>query len=491
MLCVLAPGMGRAAAPDRWLHVQGRFLVDAEGQPYRLVGIGRYQPESGIDNKRVGNIDEICAHYKQRGMNAIRLAVGGKNDWLPDIEIRRWGGFDGYLRQVVDPEVQACKRNGMYVMLDLHVGAADEATAYEWFIPFWQAAARRYRDDPWVAVYELWNEPNLKPHELKPESAEPLRKWYAECIRAIRAIDPKHVILVSDWNAGWGSATESQWEPARFDPGDPAHQIAFSKHLAKEHCTPEFLDRWVDQVSKKWNVPLMVGEFELGDDIMDAAALGVFGRWLEASDGKYGWFTWSVGGGFEAQWQPVAERCASPVPGFPPVHAFRYEDFEVPTNLASWNVQTGGNVPAGMELSAPGVEGWGHALRVTFGPHRDQGKGNWAQVYSCWVMPERFGDVAPDRISFQLKGDGTPAEVYRQQVLLSGERFLAERHRATVPLDDKDWHPVVPTGSDFTPPVTDFRKIVRVTFGCVGANSLLEREVTFEVDNVEFQQALR
>jgi len=483
----------RASAdePDRWLRVEGRFIVDAAGQPFRLVGMGRYEPESGIDNKTVGSIDEICLYYKQRGMNAMRLAIGGKNDWLPGCDVAAYGGFDGYIEKVVDPEVQACKRNGMYAMLDLHVGPADEATAYGWFIPFWQAAARHYKDDPWVAVYELWNEPSWKPHELKPESAEPLRKWYAACISAIREIDSRHIILVSDWNAGWGSAMEPQWEPVSFDPGDPVRQIAFSKHIAKDHCTREWLEEWVDRPARKWNVPVMVGEFELGADLMTPEALETFGAWLREADGQYSWFSWAVGVGFEAQWSPVALAHASLVPGHPPVRVFRYEDFERPTNMTSWYAQSGGNVPAEMERIAPGVEGYGYALHAALGPRADSGEGDWAQVYSCWVMPSRLGDVKPDRISFQLRGDGTSPDVYRQQMFLSEKRFEAEQYRALVPLSDTGWHKVTLAGTDFTPPIADFTKILRVTFGCTGDNARLDRRVEFWVDNVDFEQALR
>jgi hypothetical protein len=238
-------------------------------------------------------------------------------------------------------------------------------------------------------------------------------------------------------------------------------------------------------------VPIVIGEFELGTDCTDAASVESFGRWLRSAGGEYGWFLWSVGGGFEAQWSPVARRYVSPIPGFPPVRFFRYEDFEVPTNMASWNVQTGGNVPAEMEWVAPGVEGYGHALRVAFGPHADQGQGNWAQVFSCWIFPERFGEVKPDRVTFRLRGDSTPPEVYRQQVFLSEARFEAEKHRALIPLSDTSWHKVTLTGADFTPPVTDFTKIVRITFGCVGENAGLTRKVSFLVDNVDFEQPLQ
>jgi len=495
-VCCLVTALALCAgadAPDvdRWLRVEGRFIVDASGQPFRLVGMGRYEPERGMDNKTIGSIDEICVYYKNRGMNAMRLAIGGRNDWLPGCDVAQYGGFDGYIDKVVDPEVQACKRHGMYVLLDLHVGDADEDTAYNWFIPFWQAAARRYRDEPWIAAYELWNEPNWKPIALKPESAEPIRKWYKACTDAIREIDRRHIILVSDWNAGWGAATETQWEPVGFEPGDPVDQIAFSKHIARDHCTTEWLENWVDRISRKWSAPILIGEFELGGEFMDAPSLEVFGKWLEGSDGRYGWFSWSTGAGFEEQWEPVARRYASEVPGYPPVRSFRIDDFERPTDMASWNVQTGGNVPVSMDWVEPGVEGYGHCLRASFGPHADNGQGNWAQVFCCWLQPGRLGDLRPDRLTFHLKGDGTPADVYRQQVFLSEKRFEAEQYLALVPIQDTSWHKVTLTASDFTPPVPDFTRIVRVTFACVGENAGLQRAVTFDVDNVDWEQAVR
>ena len=100
--------MVAACRPDggsdqsRWLRVEGRFIVDAAGHPFRLVGMGRYQPEAGIANKLVGSLDEICLHYQQLGMNALRVAVGGRNDWLPDCDVTPYGGFDGYVERFLD-----------------------------------------------------------------------------------------------------------------------------------------------------------------------------------------------------------------------------------------------------------------------------------------------------------------------------------------------------------------------------------------------------
>ena len=59
-VCCLVTALALCAgadAPDvdRWLRVEGRFIVDASGQPFRLVGMGRYEPERGMDNKTIGS----------------------------------------------------------------------------------------------------------------------------------------------------------------------------------------------------------------------------------------------------------------------------------------------------------------------------------------------------------------------------------------------------------------------------------------------------
>jgi hypothetical protein len=100
-LAVSLPALRALAAEvpnqNRWLRVDGRFIVDAAGHPFRLVGMGRYQPDAGMDNKLLGDMDEVCLHYKQLGMNAMRVAIGGRNDWMPDCDVAPYGGFDGYV----------------------------------------------------------------------------------------------------------------------------------------------------------------------------------------------------------------------------------------------------------------------------------------------------------------------------------------------------------------------------------------------------------
>lgn len=478
-----------AETGDRRLRVEGRYIVDATGAPFKLAGFGiSLSPNytGGMTYKLMGDFDSWCDFSQRRGMNCLRIGVAVKSDWNEGFDAARYGGFDGYISRIIDPVVQACKRNGMYAVIDAHAGVIDRPTLYEWLIPFWQAVARRYKDEPWVAVYELYNEPYTKEFGLSPASGPLLRQWYADCVKAVREIDDKHIIMVSDWNAGWGSATESMWAPVSFRADAPFDQVVFSKHIAKDHCTAEFLKTYVDDVSEKWDVPIVVGEFELGTPFMTEEAFAVYLDWLRDNPGRYAWWAWSID--FAEQWDrllaPFFRAWASPVPGFGATEKFLFEDFEGPDaiELGTWQATRGGEGPAiRAELAAPGCEGWGKCLRVTFGA--GTGKPGWASVWCPWVFPRRWGELTPDRVGMVLRGDGTPAKAYRLAVLVGEDPFKAPTHRAGVPIDDATWHKVVLKGGAFTPPVTDFSKVQRIQFDAEAPPG----EVTFEVDRITFE----
>lgn len=294
--------------------------------------------------------------------------------------------------------------------------------------------------------------------------------------------------MVSDWNAGWGGATESMWAPNGFRPDGPGNQVIFSKHIAKDHCTREFLAAYVDEVSQRWDVPMLVGEFELGTPFMNEDAFRLYLEWLGDNPGKYGWWAWDLGNApdWDHVVKPFFPKWASPVPGFPATDTFVFEDFEGLDAFAyqTWLAGGGGGTPVKAEVSAPGCEGWGKCLRITFGPKSD--KPTWAAVWTSWVFPERWAPLKPDRLTFILKGDGTPAGTFMLPVSLGGGRFSNPQHRAHVSLADRSWHKVVLHGSDFTPPITDFAGVQRLQFDGGSART----QVTFAVDSIKLEQPI-
>jgi endoglucanase len=111
---------------------------------------------------------------------------------------------EGFAR--LDAAVQACTSNGLYAILDLHAvpGAqnqhwhSDNPTHWASFwthphfqdraVHLWEALADRYKDNPWVAGYNPLNEPG-------DVTGRVIGPFYARVERAIRAVDPDHVLF--------------------------------------------------------------------------------------------------------------------------------------------------------------------------------------------------------------------------------------------------------------------------------------------------------
>jgi len=217
--------------------------------------------------------------------------------------------------------VRAVINHGMYAIIDWH-GLGDDDLAFLWgeLIPLWEHIARRYKDEPGVAIYELWNEPVCG----YQAGARGLRVWYREAIRAIRAIDRRHIILVTDWNMGWGWALESMWAPhGRLIDIDPLpnNQIAYSKHMAS--ISEKRGDgKNADNFSRKYNVPVFWSEVETSCDpaIQGTADEAEQHKWFRRmvervlNNGLYqGWQMWRTEQDwFEEEWAPLTRDISPP-----------------------------------------------------------------------------------------------------------------------------------------------------------------------------------
>src|SRR5450756_3039653 len=57
----------------------------------------------------------------------------------------------------------------------------------------WHEIARRYRNEPTVMAYEILNEPDT----TFPRQVASLNAFHLRCIRAIREVDKRHIIVVN------------------------------------------------------------------------------------------------------------------------------------------------------------------------------------------------------------------------------------------------------------------------------------------------------
>jgi len=274
-----------------------RYFVDESGKPINFFGMARCQSCCATERKLHGDAGDVAAYFKNLKCNIIRLAIhisgnSGENDGMVTDKIEYCGGYNTeginkFIDEFVDPEVQQIKKQGVYIQLDLHdypqrAVQGDEAIvkfATDYYIPIWRELAKRYKDDPQIAVYEIWNEPY--PADVatavkdSPEWVASIRKFFIDAVKAIREIDQKHVIMVSDYNAGWGKAWEVCWKDYHKDL-DEYNNTCYSIHIArkqleKEH--PDYAD-WMVRMADEHNVCLFMGEVETeGEALMSAQSL--------------------------------------------------------------------------------------------------------------------------------------------------------------------------------------------------------------------------
>lgn len=170
--------------------------------------------------------------------------------------------YDAWLESELaklDAALPLCEKYGLLVVVDLHSPPGGKRTvsgyvgsdgglfaskdAQEKFIEVWQKMARRYKDSRAVWGYDLANEP------VEDEVAESMADWQelaGRAARAVRAIDPKHAIIVEP--AQWGNPNGLKELRPLDVPG-----VVYSVHMYMPH---EFTHQGVhDKSGKQWVYP--------------------------------------------------------------------------------------------------------------------------------------------------------------------------------------------------------------------------------------------
>ena len=151
------------------------------------------------------------------GANTIRLPFNYKL-FTDEDYMGLTANQDGFAR--VDNVVEWCRANGLYLILDMHDCPGgqtgdniDDGYGYPWlfeseasqqlFCSIWRKIADRYKNEPVILGYELMNEPIAHYFENKDELNAKLEPLYKRAVKAIREVDPNHVILLG--GARWNS----------------------------------------------------------------------------------------------------------------------------------------------------------------------------------------------------------------------------------------------------------------------------------------------
>lgn len=313
LVCVLWLAMAlQAGAVDGFLRVQGTRIVDGEGRPVLLrgMGLGGWMLQEGymldvpgtgtqrsirariaelvgpertdafyrawLDNHTTkADIDALAAwgfdsvrlpmHYALYTLPVEREPVPGRHTWLE-------GGF-----RRTDALIGWARANGMRVVLDLHAAPGgqgndiniadrdpdapslwDDPRQQDKLVALWRELARRYRDEPAVAAYDLLNEPNwgfqdrADANGCKETGNAPLRALLVRATRAIREVDTRHMVIV-EGNC-WGNNYRGL-----FDDGVWDDNLVLSFHRYWVSTAPETLQD-ILALRDRLGVPVWLGE---------------------------------------------------------------------------------------------------------------------------------------------------------------------------------------------------------------------------------------
>ncbi|MGJ6979959.1 glycoside hydrolase family 5 protein [Aestuariimicrobium soli] len=224
--------------------------------------------------------DDVAA-IKAAGFDHVRLPFNWRlfmdettGDWVEE-------GFTR-LQQAVD----WCRAEGLLVLLDLHGAPGGQTGANiddsehdrpevfesphrERCLALWVEVARRFADDTTVMGYDLLNEPCRD--EFQHRHADDLALLYRDLSRAIRTVDPHHLLMYE--GSHWATNVSIFTDPAHADFWDENSCLQFHRYwdapdrdgLARFLAAADQLDR-----------PLYMGEG--GENSVG---------WLRAAFGSY------------------------------------------------------------------------------------------------------------------------------------------------------------------------------------------------------------
>jgi hypothetical protein len=317
----VAPPMA-TGAPVGPLRVRGDAIVQPGGRPVRLRGVNiggwlnmenfitgfaanestmRAAMRSVLGADRAERFFErlLSAFYAeadaaflaQLGLNCVRVPVNYRH---LEADARPFEIVAGGFRHL-DRAIAAGAAHGVYTIVDLHAlpGSqnqhwhSDNPTHRALFwehrqfqdrvVTLWEAIADRYRDEPWVAGYNLMNEP-------ADESRAVVGPFYDRLAAAIRAVDSAHILFLD------GNTYSTEFDCF----GEPLDNAVYTLHdyvpagLGREDrydadaAERKFLER--SEYARRTGTPLYVGEFApiyTGDPEVDAVRRRILSDQLE------------------------------------------------------------------------------------------------------------------------------------------------------------------------------------------------------------------
>jgi aryl-phospho-beta-D-glucosidase BglC (GH1 family) len=302
LLGIAATCISCESSPGLTVKVVANRLVDANGQPIRLLGVDR----SGTEYACIEGLGIFAGPTGKRAIatmaswdiTAVRLPLN-EDCWLgingaPAL-------FSGVrYRAAILAFVHRLHMAGLYVVLDLHWNAPGTALATsqqpmadaDHAPAFWSSVARTFAADPAV-IFDLYNEPNGISRRCWREGCVLPAGWRTagmqSLVDAVRSAGAEQPIIATGLD--WGNDLSS-W--LRYRPHDPAHQLVAGLHVYNDLAcsTVACWNSSVLPVAGK--VPVVAAE--LGDKTCYAGFVSSFMSWADSVDVSYLGWSWNPTG---------------------------------------------------------------------------------------------------------------------------------------------------------------------------------------------------
>ncbi len=239
---------GLAPEKNPFLHAVGRDLVDGQGKKVVLQGIcfGNDVWAERSTPPALHHREQDFADLHALGVNAVRFYLS-YHFFEDDLEPLQYlpEGFAW-----LDQSFAWARAHGIYLILNIHVPPGGFQSNggggmlwtlpgnQERFVALWKELARRYKDEPALAGYDLLNEPVVAGD---PAAWERLAR---RTVTAIRAVDPAHAVFVERLNAvmrspgaspDWTEDRNGQMNFFFVDDTNVVYEFHFYKPMAFTH----------------------------------------------------------------------------------------------------------------------------------------------------------------------------------------------------------------------------------------------------------------
>ena len=252
-----------------WMVMEGYMMNSVSQAPDQHTWKEKLTPLIGTDSVKAFYDAWLTNHVTQDdinqikawGFNAVRLHLHYEcfvNLRTPDV----WNdqGF-----ALLDDIISWCTVAGIYVILDLHAapgGQSDNSGISDYdstkpslwesrdnrskTVRLWDKISERYKDEPWVAGYDLINEPNWN-----LPGGTLLRDLYEDLTRVIRANGDDHILFIE------GNSYSNDYT-GLTPPWDPQMVYVFHKYQSSADFASDL--QWVLDLRTAENRPIWCGE---------------------------------------------------------------------------------------------------------------------------------------------------------------------------------------------------------------------------------------